>query len=148
MKEERPPDQESTRFTHKIRYEPVIVSSNRESIKNKNWNPLGGPPVIFFSIFLRGSYILFRMCDLYKYFFVTLRYKLLLCCSIAVVYWNDGGIPAVPFGRLKAIFSQEKKKKKNRRGFACVRRCPRRHIQKINRSTPSGRERESLLQQT
>jgi hypothetical protein len=23
------------------------------------------------------------MCDLYKYFFVTLRYKLLLCCSIA-----------------------------------------------------------------
>ena len=55
MKEERPPPfyRESTRFTHKTRFELVIVSSNRESIKNKelgnHWGcPLSGCAIYYY----------------------------------------------------------------------------------------------------
>ena len=111
MKEERPPDQESTRFTHKTRYEPVTVSSNRESIKNKNWNHWGGPPVFFPSL-PDVRFIYFRCYTVYT-----------LIVLFHCTYWNDGRDCRGPVWSAEAISSEIVRRRKQKidavAGFAC-----------------------------
>ena len=144
MKEERPPPfyRESTRFTHKTRFELVIVSSNRESIKNKELGNHWGCPLsgcaIYYYIYLSLSLSSLRR---------TIRYKFLLSCfHCARTGTMTGLVRRSPVWAGWSYFQIEREKKTRSVCVSGVARPDDDTSKKINRSSPS--EGESLLQQT